>query len=598
MTPKSRSAGLKAQFGVREINLLRDGVPILDPDSFGRLDFVDPDDVERIEVTRGPGDLYSAGTAGGTIHIISRSAFDDQHNVIRGGVGNWGTHNLHTRFGKVFNEHALAFTFSRRHTDNDWRRHNRFSSTNAGLKHGWQLGESSLLETEITYSDVKLNLPGSLSREQYAQYRNTGKALETQDPWKNSARDSQILFMNSRLEHRAGDWLFKPRIYYNQWKQFHPVTGQINVTDGWERNFGFDLEGIYTHSLFGIPGSMVIGGTWRRNWNDGALQYAYADVLTVPGSGRIISTLSDRKGQINSRSKSTNDLWGVYFLESLSPLDRLTVDLQMRLIQVREKYDLFAPKAAVTYRATDLINVYASVAHANQVPADSEVQNAVEFGRTLKASGHLNYEAGFKGRGRNWSFDLTGYHTDVSNEIISFVQNLQTLYTNAGKTSKNGFEFFGNYAFTSGFEVGASYTYTDLKFNRLTEPLTIIDPATNQRTTINANRSGNQVPRFPEHMYFVYTTYRHLSGWHGRIETRGQSDYFTDNANTERHGGYHFLTNLTVGYDRKHWGLTFNVQNLFDKRYAVDVNKDASGSRVSFTPGMPRTFMGYVSYKF
>lgn len=77
-----RGAGLKAAFGVREINLLRDGVPILDPDSFGRLDFVDPDDVERIEVTRGPGDLYSAGTAGGTIHIISRSAFDDRHNVI------------------------------------------------------------------------------------------------------------------------------------------------------------------------------------------------------------------------------------------------------------------------------------------------------------------------------------------------------------------------------------------------------------------------------------------------------------------------------------------------------------------------------------
>lgn len=144
-----RGAGLKAQFGVREINLLRDGVPILDPDSFGRLDFVDPDDVERIEVTRGPGDLYSAGTAGGTIHIISRSAFDDQHNVIRGGVGNWGTHNLHTRFGKVFNEHALAFTFSRRHTDNDWRRHNRFSSTNAGLKHGWQLGNRACLKPRL-----------------------------------------------------------------------------------------------------------------------------------------------------------------------------------------------------------------------------------------------------------------------------------------------------------------------------------------------------------------------------------------------------------------------------------------------------------------
>ena len=43
----------------------------------------------------------------------------------------------------------------------------------------------------------------------------------------------------------------------------------------------------------------------------------------------------------------------------------------------------------------------------------------------------------------------------------------------------------------------------------------------------------------------------------------------------------------------------FNVQNLFDKRYAVDVNKDTAGTRTSFTLGMPRTFMGYVSsYKF
>lgn len=620
-----RGAGLKAQFGVREINLLRDGVPILDPDSFGRLDFVDPDDIERIEVTRGPGDLYSAGTAGGTIHIISRSAFDDRHNIVRGGVGNWGTHSLHTRFGKAFGEHALAFTFSRRHTGNKWRRQNRFSSTNVGLKHGWQLSESSLLETEMTYSDVKLNLPGSLSKVQYNHYRDTGKALETQDPWKNSARDSQILFINSRLEHQVGSWLFKPRIYYNQWKQFHPVTGQINITEGWERNFGLDFEGIYTHSLFSMPGSMVIGGTWRRNWNDNAAQYAYADVLTVPGSGRIISTLSDRKGQLNSRSQFTNDLWGIYFLESLSPIDRLTIDLQMRfdqvsfdierdefqgydfarglyipgrgLVRVREDFDLFAPKAALTYRATDQINVYATVAHANQVPTGSEVQNAVEFGRTLQASGHLNYEAGFKGRGRNWSFDLAGYHTDVNNEIVSFVQNFQTLFVNAGKTSKNGFEFFGNYAFSSGVEVGGSYTYTDLKFSKLTEPLTIVDP-NGQRTTINADRSGNQVPRFPEHMYFVYATYQHPSGWHGRIETRGQSDYFTDNANTERRGGYHFLTNLTTGYDRKRWGVMLNIQNLFDKRYAVDVSKDASGARMSFTPGMPRTFMGYVSYKF
>ena len=46
-----RGAGVKANYGIREIMLLRDGVPITDPDSFTRLDFIDTQDVERIEIT-------------------------------------------------------------------------------------------------------------------------------------------------------------------------------------------------------------------------------------------------------------------------------------------------------------------------------------------------------------------------------------------------------------------------------------------------------------------------------------------------------------------------------------------------------------------
>ena len=65
-----RGAGLKAAYGIREIMLLRDGVPLSDPDSFTRLDFVDTQDIERIEVAKGPGNLFAAGSAGGAIQII------------------------------------------------------------------------------------------------------------------------------------------------------------------------------------------------------------------------------------------------------------------------------------------------------------------------------------------------------------------------------------------------------------------------------------------------------------------------------------------------------------------------------------------------
>lgn len=64
-------AGLKANYGIREIMLLRDGVPITDPDSFTRLDFLDTQDIERVEISKGPGNLYAAGSSGGTVQIIS-----------------------------------------------------------------------------------------------------------------------------------------------------------------------------------------------------------------------------------------------------------------------------------------------------------------------------------------------------------------------------------------------------------------------------------------------------------------------------------------------------------------------------------------------
>ncbi len=43
-----RGGGLKANYGIREIFLICDGVPITDPDSFTRMDFIDIHDIELI----------------------------------------------------------------------------------------------------------------------------------------------------------------------------------------------------------------------------------------------------------------------------------------------------------------------------------------------------------------------------------------------------------------------------------------------------------------------------------------------------------------------------------------------------------------------
>jgi iron complex outermembrane receptor protein len=83
-----RGAGLKARYGVREIMVLKDGVPMTDPDSFTRFDYIDMQDIESIEVQKGPGSINAVNATGGVIQLITKSVFDEDKNSIKLGIGN------------------------------------------------------------------------------------------------------------------------------------------------------------------------------------------------------------------------------------------------------------------------------------------------------------------------------------------------------------------------------------------------------------------------------------------------------------------------------------------------------------------------------
>ncbi len=272
-----RGAGQKANYGVREIMVIRDGVPMTDPDSFSRFDFIDTQDIERIEITKGPGSLYGSGSAGGTIQVISKSVFDTDVNRVKAGAGQFGTRNLHTRLsGDIDDSNAFAITASHRETDNSWRDWNKFDTQQASFKHGLILDNDATLESELSYTQADLQLPTKLTESEFETYKATGEQHNTSDTFQNSGRYSTILFFNSRYEQEFGDLTFKPRIYFNQWDHFHPVTGGINDNPG-TNVFGTDLEFSYNHQLWG-ESTLVAGVTARLDETDDSRKYMYQDI--------------------------------------------------------------------------------------------------------------------------------------------------------------------------------------------------------------------------------------------------------------------------------------------------------------------------------
>ncbi|MDX1809061.1 MAG: TonB-dependent receptor [Sulfurospirillaceae bacterium] len=613
-----RGAGLKARYGVREIMVMKDGIPMTDPDSFTRFDFIDMQDIDSIEVQKGPGSINAVNTTGGVIQLITKSVFAKGKNSIKLGIGDDGQRNVHISLRKALGENDFtSFYFSHRKIDNSWRDNNNFDTTQGTLKYGHYFKDDSSLETELSYTESNMQIPPSMTASEFQIFKETGEEHDTSYQWQNSERNSKILSANAKYEKQIKDWTFKPRFYFNHWGHFHPVTGIINDSNN-NNVYGTDLETDYNHRLFSNKATLVFGVTAKQDRTRGAKKYEYADYETAvatswPFAPYISKTLSNVEGSLASTEDSTSSLYGLYFMETFSPLKPLSVDLSARidnisfningdeitaydyatknyvpgigLYNIDKAYTLFSSKLGSTYAISDYTNVYASIAMANQAPATSELID----NNNLNKSKSVNYEVGIKTRKENFSYDLAIYQNDVSDEIIQIKDaNGNSVYDNAGKTRKRGIELNGNYQANHELSFGFSYAYSDFRYVNFEEKV----------GSTFVSRNGNYLPYIPKNLYSLNVTYRMNNGFKARIQTKSWGSYYMDNANTQKYEGYNFVTDLMIGYVwKKTQSIQLNVQNIFDKHYAMEATKDVYGNE-TYKAAAPRSFMVTYNYKF
>ena len=604
-----RGAGLKARYGVREIMVLLDGVPITDPDGLTRLDFVDTQMVKQIDVVKGPNStLYGANAAGGVINIITRSPYEGVRSV-KAGYGSDESTLFNVNYGGQVGETYYALTGTRKESDS-WREWNEFVSSRAGVKLGRILEDGSSLEGSISYTEADLQLPGSLTE---AQFHSDPSQL-TDEPFRHSSRDSRIVFTSLKYEKEFDAFTLKPLVYFQDWHHLHPVPGKIN--DGGAEVYGMDLQGDLPHGLGSGSGLLTLGSSLQIDEASGE-KYAYRDVDTAfspfppPGSSRIVATRSDRKGDLIQTDSETVLKWGLYAQESLRPTASWIIDLGLRFdhvsfdidseidreysyargsyvpsnrtVDVDRSFDQLSPRIGALYKATPYLNFYGTISTGFQTPQASELDENPR----LEPAVTVNYEAGAKIRTESGhSLDLALYHMDVSDEIVQTrLEDGDVAYHNAGESTRRGAEATLALRPLEGLEAVAVYTYSDYEFDRFMEPIAgrVFD------------RSGNQHPYIPRHQYSFSVRYRHRSGLRFVLNTSTWGDYYVDNANSETYTGYDFLTNALVGWKAGGWDVSFDVKNVFDKQYAMEVSKETRGD-LMFRPGAPRTFFLKAQY--
>src|SRR6185503_10231686 len=85
-----RGFGARAQFGIRGIKVLVDGIPETLPDGQGSVDSIDLGATSQIEVIRGPSSSLYGNASGGVISLISEGGRADPYAQLRVSSGRYG----------------------------------------------------------------------------------------------------------------------------------------------------------------------------------------------------------------------------------------------------------------------------------------------------------------------------------------------------------------------------------------------------------------------------------------------------------------------------------------------------------------------------
>ncbi len=183
------------------------------------------------------------------------------------------------------------------------------------------------------------------------------------------------------------------------------------------------------------------------------------------------------------------------------------------------------------------------------------------------------------------------FRTNTDKEIVLSESGAYAIYTNAGKTKRQGLEVSLDSQLPNNFGLYGAYTYLDAKFD------------SDFTSASGLVRSGNYLPGTYRNQLYGEVSWKAPSvGFYTALEGRYNSKVYVDDRNTDTAPSY-AIFNVRAGFQQNvsNWKFSefLRLENITDKDYIGSVRVNDSNSRF-YEPAMGRTWMLGVnaSYRF
>ncbi len=612
-------------------------------DSRGDTNWVPADQVERIEVIRGPAAArYGSGAMGGVVNIITKQPGKETHGNVTV-YQNFPTHRDEgTSKRMTFGLNGpLTDTLSYRvygnvaKTDSDdWD----INSGHESARTGNQAGTLPAGREGVRNRDLNGQLSWQLTPEQTleleAGFSRQGNIYsgDTQNTNSNAnvksmlGHETNILYReNYALTHR-GDWDFGSTMAYLQYEKTRNQRineGLAGGTEGIFSNTDFytsTLRDLTAHGEVNLPlhawrdQTLTLGAEWTQQ----KLDDPSANTQTTTEGGAVSGLTS-----ANRDTTAQAQIFSLFAEDNIELLPGTMLTPALRFDHHSIVGDNWSPLLNLSHALTDTITLKAGIARAYKAPNLYQLNpNYLLYSRgqgcygqstscylqgndKLEAETSVNKELGIEFQKDGWVAGLTYFRNDYKNKIESGMNSLGNATGGTGSYTNSSIFQWDNVpkALVEGLEGTLTIPLTEqLKWNN---NFTYMLQSKNKET----GETLSVTPKYTLNSMLDWQATEDLSlqasvAWYGK-QTPKKYDYHgarvTGNSNNQL--SPYALVGLSGTYAfTKNLSLTTGVENLFDKRLFREGNAqgvngiDGAGAATYNEPG--RTFYTSLTASF
>lgn len=577
-----RGFGSRANFGIRGIKLIVDGVPETTPDGQSQIDNLNLEIIEKIEIIKGTSSSLYGNSSAGVIKIQSISEFDKNFTKIGYALGSNNQEKKQAFVGVKSNKTFYTFLVSQT-KGKGYRNFGDFKNSNFNFRIKKNISKDSWLSFNFNMVDSPYsNDPGGLKIEEVNQDRK-------------QARDRNIQYNTSEeINHYKASLNFNKKI--NKKLSFSTYAfisnrnfnGKIPVKNGGAIDLKRKYWGIGGNFLFKTKLKTQIGFD-IGNQNDRRKRYNN-------DTGIIGEQVLDQNEKFSNLGIY---LVNKYNLKRLSISSGLRYDMNKIILEDLFFSDgdssgnitlnSFNPSLGFNYKLNERSRIFINTSSGFETPTLNEFSSSpigTGFNKNLKSQINMGFELGFSifNTQKKSNIDVVYFRSITNDEILSYEDEKfpnQKFYNNAGKTERNGIEINGFYTLNRTV-ISSSYSLGNYVFKEFIEN--------------NLNYKDNKIPGIPNDVLTLNIEHKTKNELFLNLTFKNIGDIYANNSNNIKVDDFNTF-NFKIG---KEFKLSQSnvypyliISNVFDKEYFDNIRINAFGGRY-YEPAPKRTIFGGI----